>query len=747
MIETTDPEINVVDLMQRIRRMAREARPSEGPDELARQLAQLPPFPSDSPPPPRALQLGRDVIPELKEAAADLLTRARRKTEIETSLPQLLHPLRRNQGGFNGILLELARHLAETNVGLQGQIYELQDHLAAQRAWLEASTRERRSEAAWAEGVQALAGQIVSRLGEQEASSHATRAELSALRELARVQGIELGRLQNGMPSWQARVEDLARQQEQAAGRLEPAEARLSGLEAGFGDAVAHLASLQGLANRQGEHLDRLQEQANGLTRRLADLHARSEGQSERLDRLRGQAEGQGEHLRNLQVETDGLRELAGQLQDQGNGQREHLDQLQADAEHTGAHVRNLQGLSDSLRERVDDLDGRANRQREHLADFQSRVEGLNGHAAQLRGQVDSWHGRLTEFQEESGRAGAHLRNLQGQTDGISGRVEHLQGRLDSTPADELRPVLAELRQTVGRLDERQTADSSYLKAELSLHQRVVRSLLDAARGEGGLSAKPPAGENGHAAEGEPGGALARVGQEQEESALDAFYVAFENEFRGSRETVKERVRVYLPYLKEASAGAEDRPVLDVGCGRGEWLELLRENGFAARGLDLNACMVEQCQARGLEAERGDVIRHLRALPAESLGAVTGFHIIEHLPFPTLLELFSEACRVLKPGGVAIFESPNCKNLVVGACNFYSDPTHRNPVFPDTARFMLANRGFEPVEIKYLMPAEGSPFNASQLEGATLAGWFYGPRDFAVIGRKGAAGQPMASEA
>ena len=98
---------------------------------------------------------------------------------------------------------------------------------------------------------------------------------------------------------------------------------------------------------------------------------------------------------------------------------------------------------------------------------------------------------------------------------------------------------------------------------------------------------------------------------------FDAFYVAFEDQFRGSRAEIKKRTRVYLPYLKEARAGTAQMPILDLGCGRGEWLELLRHEKLKSRGIDLNTFMVEDCVGRGLAVEQADVIAHLATLPAE----------------------------------------------------------------------------------------------------------------------------------
>ena len=174
--------------------------------------------------------------------------------------------------------------------------------------------------------------------------------------------------------------------------------------------------------------------------------------------------------------------------------------------------------------------------------------------------------------------------------------------------------------------------------------------------------------------------------------------------------------------------------MLDVGCGRGEWLELLREGKLEAIGIDLNEAMVAQCKERGLKVVQGDAIEFLRNLPDRSQGAVTGFHIIEHLPLEVLIQLLMHSRRVLKPGGIAIFESPNCKNLMVGACNFNIDPTHRNPVFPETAQFMLETHGFERVTLKYLSPVDTTTLGNIDEESPRIRELLYGPQDFAVIG-------------
>jgi len=224
----------------------------------------------------------------------------------------------------------------------------------------------------------------------------------------------------------------------------------------------------------------------------------------------------------------------------------------------------------------------------------------------------------------------------------------------------------------------------------------------------------------------------------EEDHLLDAAYVSFEDQFRGTREDIKERLKVYLPYIREAGAGTKDSPVIDVGCGRGEWLELLREERLTAQGVDINHLLVELCQDSGMEVTEGDAVEFLRQIPNTSVGAITGIHLIEHLPLRVMIALFDEALRVLKPGGCAIFETPNPENLIVGACNFYADPSHRNPLHPEMIKFLIENRGFchvllcrtEPFSEEFRLKEDGTEivrrFNK----------FFYGPQNYSVVGVK-----------
>jgi O-antigen chain-terminating methyltransferase len=213
---------------------------------------------------------------------------------------------------------------------------------------------------------------------------------------------------------------------------------------------------------------------------------------------------------------------------------------------------------------------------------------------------------------------------------------------------------------------------------------------------------------------------------------LDGLYAALEDRFRGSREEIKERFRIYLPYVEPA----RDSVVIDLGSGRGEWLELLKEAGLNARGVETNVVAIEQCHARGLEVVESDVIAHLQSLAGASAGAITGFHIIEHVSIETLVTLIDEVLRVLRPGGVAIFETPNPENVIVGSNFFYLDPTHKHPLPSELIQFLFDNRGFDETEVLNLHPWDTGRVAGEGELAERFNGLFYGPMDYAVIATK-----------
>lgn len=220
-----------------------------------------------------------------------------------------------------------------------------------------------------------------------------------------------------------------------------------------------------------------------------------------------------------------------------------------------------------------------------------------------------------------------------------------------------------------------------------------------------------------------------------DEHLLDNFYVHFEKWFRGSEKEIAERQSVYLPYFTKSELDSKKYPVVDIGCGNGEFVELLSKNGIRAIGLDLNKAMIDHVKSKGLEAEQGDALTYLRKQKANSLMAITGFHIVEHIPFLDLVRIFNECYRVLKPGGFVIFETPNPENVIVGSCNFYSDPSHLHPLPPAFLELVMKTRGFPKVEIKRLHPIKEN-IEAKDPLVKEMAERMYGPQDYSVIAHK-----------
>ncbi len=217
-------------------------------------------------------------------------------------------------------------------------------------------------------------------------------------------------------------------------------------------------------------------------------------------------------------------------------------------------------------------------------------------------------------------------------------------------------------------------------------------------------------------------------------------YFPLQEAFRGSREEVKDKLRIYLDPLTSVGAGSSEKPVLDIGCGRGEWLELLKENGFQARGVDESPDALASCVEAGLDVVQNDALEFLRTESAGRYGAVSLIHVAEHLPIGHLVDLLQEARRVLAPGGMLIAETPNPENLLVGAWTFYLDPTHQHPLPARLMSFLAEQAGFTDVRPLMLHPFEeemrvGS--DESELAKRVNEA-FYGPRDYAILATKGA---------
>lgn len=298
-------------------------------------------------------------------------------------------------------------------------------------------------------------------------------------------------------------------------------------------------------------------------------------------------------------------------------------------------------------------------------------------------------------------RAREHAEAVQAET--LKGSREH---------AEELNRQTVALARDHAEELHRQTLDQ--IRAELAA---VRRDLSVARRVQSRSSAAEPA-----------------VGPAESPSAslIDpGFYVALEDRFRGDPEMIAERQRVYLP-LVEGLADAY-HPVLDLGCGRGEWLHLLAEVGVAAVGVDSNPAFVGEVSESGVSVIEGDLVAYLRSAGNASVGAVTLFQVVEHLPFPVLIEVLAECVRVLRPGGVLIAETPNALNLSVAATTFWLDPTHERPLHPELLKFIAKQVGFAKVDGWFLNELHSPPGDLTDPTIARLVEMVDGPGDFSLL--------------
>jgi len=392
-------------------------------------------------------------------------------------------------------------------------------------------------------------------------------------------------------------------------------------------------------------------------------------------------------------------------------------ESLRAFVEDAFARIEDLKAALDAVPARVE-------------SDVRAHVDGaiqgmIEDFTARLEEVKDDYRGEIQSLAERQDDLRRHIDGcIRGTISDFTARLEGVKGEYRGRD-EELSSLLREFGERLHRLADR----ADLLHGDVLFQQRRLDKVL----------AQPPA-PTGDATPPAPSTAAPSAPASSEShvpNRFDQFYEAFEDRFRGRREEIKQRQRVYLDAIQEARAGTPARPVLDIGCGRGEWLELLGEQGLTAYGIDINAMAVEACLGHGLDAREADMMVHLAGCEDGALGAITAFHLIEHLPVDTLLALLDEARRTLAPDGVLILETPNPENLIVGAHTFHNDPTHRAPIPPSVARFMAEQRGFAEVRIRRLHPNESVPTLPEDGEiGRRLNELLYGPQDYAVIARR-----------
>ncbi len=346
-----------------------------------------------------------------------------------------------------------------------------------------------------------------------------------------------------------------------------------------------------------------------------------------------------------------------------------------------------------------------------------SRLPEVNAAWNTLPGGVPvfdgSWRGRLGRFvwrlvgpaleqqQRFNSAVADHLnRNVEAHEDAaaaIAALVPALRAHLDGLVRFE-HQLLEYLRTITVYVDSKdRRIGGEEIRSRLALtEQRLLALKRDADRltAAPAAAASPLAPPSAQAAEAAvPGGATAFTG------TVDSLtYVAFEDQFRGKTEEIRRRVNDYVPIF----AGASN--VLDVGCGRGELLDALRENGVTVRGVDVSPAMVELCRGRGFDVALGDALTYVSSQPDGSLGGLIAIQVVEHFTPAYLTKFLEAAYHALRPGAPLVLETINPNCWMAFFETYIRDLTHQHPLHPDTLRHLVQASGFSTVDVQFRAP-------------------------------------------
>ncbi len=345
--------------------------------------------------------------------------------------------------------------------------------------------------------------------------------------------------------------------------------------------------------------------------------------------------------------------------------------------------------------------------ERDKLREELNALKDIHSHWADWRFE---WEHKLQQNEVQFLRSVADLQ----------GAFQHRTTLMDANYRDSLHAQHTEFTAALARnaldIQERMWAELEKVRLE---YERLIHSELRTLRQR--TTVTPLQGSGGEAAS-----APGQAGR----PALPGFdYARFAERFRGTEEYVKAGQKIYLPYFQNR------RSVLDIGCGRGEFLELMRDAGVSARGIDLSQESVAACRHKGLEADTADLFEYLGEQPEAAFDGIFCAQVVEHIPPERLPEMIRLCARSLSRNGVVAIETPNPECLAIFATHFYVDPTHTRPIPPSLLVFYLEEFGVGNIEVKRLAPAVESMASLESLPGGFREA-FFGALDYAAVGRK-----------
>jgi len=391
-------------------------------------------------------------------------------------------------------------------------------------------------------------------------------------------------------------------------------------------------------------------------------------------------------------------------VRDQVEFNRKVMTCVDATIEALNDTSRTLTGLGARIHEQ-------ANRNTQSVAELHARFDAIRDLGEEMKDMRSHWVAWRADWEHKLQQTEVQFLRSVAE---LQGSFQHRVTTMDSNYRDALHAMHAEFSGAAAKsaqeVQERMWADLERIRME---YERIIHSELRTIRQRTAI----------HSTESVP------VPQQSATPALGFDYGRFAEKFRGPEEYVKAGAQAYVPLFQEC------RNVLDIGCGRGEFLEVMRETGVPARGIDLSEESVAECRHKGLEAERADLFEYLGNLPEGAFDGIFCSQVVEHVPPERLPEMIKLCSSRLSRGGAIAIETPNPECLAIFATHFYLYPTHTRPVPHPLLAFYLEEFGIGRIEVRKLSPATDSmPSLASIPEDFRQA--FFGGLDYAITGRK-----------
>jgi len=370
----------------------------------------------------------------------------------------------------------------------------------------------------------------------------------------------------------------------------------------------------------------------------------------------------------------------------------------------------------ESLESTVRDISGRLEKASHEATFAHARIDSAQSDLRDVSARTDL-EAKFCHQRIDS--AESTILSLAGQAKGFIERVEH-QGRLIAERDRTLHAISERANDSPTRLEARQSLVDGLREVDRHISEGYESTLRAVANLRSEIHAVP----------------AVRLSVPEEHRPVernDAVHAFLADRFRGTRAEIDAWLSAYLSVVQSCTITSE-APLLDAGPGRGEWLEILRKNDIPALGIETNGILAEECRTLGLNVRSGDLLEDLQDRPSRSLGALTAFHVVEHLPFEYLVEMLRESIRVLAPGGLVIFETPDPRNVLVATRTFYLDPTHLHPIPHELLLALLEIVGFVEARVLELHPPK-PVFSAGDRMSEQLNGFFARSQDYAIVAR------------